>query len=76
MPRGDYSDFYKQLEGFRIMKFMGYNDMGYDFYEGDEFPEFLLRNPRTGEEVVIAISRDPEGNGGGHLFIEDVKEKL
>jgi len=72
---GDFSDYYKQLEGFRIMKFMGMNDMGESFYQGDEFPEFLLRNPRTGEEIVLAVSRDPEGNGGGFLFIEDGESK-
>jgi hypothetical protein len=34
---------------------------------GDGFPQFLISNGK--EDLVIEVSRDPEGNGGGFLFI-------
>jgi len=53
-------DYYKQLEGFKIKRFLGEDEEG--------FPEFILTKPKY-EDVKIAVSRDSEGNGGGFLFI-------
>ena len=60
-------DYYKQLEGFTIIKYMGIAE---DPYGGDGFPRFLLQK-RGYEDVMIEVSRDPEGNSGGFLFISD-----
>ena len=63
---GEFKDrYYKQLEGFKIKKFLGIDAEG--------FPEFILTKPKY-EDVKIAVSCDPEGNGGGFLFIMDTKE--
>ena len=58
---GEFKDrYYKQLEGFKIKKFLGIDAEG--------FPEFILTKPKY-EDVKIAVSSDPEGNSGGFLFI-------
>ena len=68
---GDYYDkYYKQLEGFKISKFLGITEED-DMVEG--FPRFLLTKPGF-ESVVIEVSQDPEGNGPGFLFIGDVEQ--
>jgi len=36
----------------------------------DGFPQFILTNKH--EDIMIEVSRDEEGNGGGFLFITDV----
>lgn len=66
--RGSYDDHYKQLEGFTITKFLGMSEDK----DIDAFPQFLITNGK--EELKIEVSRDPEGNGGGFLFISDVKK--
>lgn len=66
--RGSYDDHYKQLEGFTIIKFLGMSEDK----DIDAFPQFLITNGK--EELKIEVSRDPEGNGGGFLFISDVKK--
>jgi len=53
-------NYYKQLEGFRIKKFLGEDAEG--------FPEFILSKPKYAD-VKVAVSSDPEGNSGGFLFI-------
>jgi len=58
---GEFKDrYYKQLEGFKIKKFLGIDAEG--------FPEFILTKPKY-EDVKIAVSSDTEGNSGGFLFI-------
>jgi hypothetical protein len=66
--RGAYDEHYKQLEGFTIKKFLGMSEEEY----GDGFPQFIIGNGR--EDVMIEVSQDPEGNGGGFLFISEVKK--
>ena len=34
----------------------------------DPFPTFVM-TLKNGEKVTVEVSRDPEGNGGGFLFI-------
>ena len=56
----DMNEYYKQLEGFSINKYLG---------EGkDGFPKFLLKAPNY-PSVTIEVSADEEGNSGGFLFI-------
>ncbi len=63
---GEFKDrYYKQLEGFKIKKFLGIDAEG--------FPEFILTKPKY-EDVKIAVSSDPEGNYGGFLFINSAEE--
>ena len=40
--------------------------------DGDGIPQFIIGNGR--EDVMIEVSQDPEGNGGGFLFISEVKQ--
>jgi hypothetical protein len=56
------NQYYKQLIGFRIIKFKYQND-GY----GDLFPVFTVK--RDDEILELTVSQDPEGNGEGFLFI-------
>ena len=62
-------DYYGQLVGMTIIKS--------GITEGDEyeagFPFFILQ-AKDGDKVKIEVSKDEEGNGGGFLFISDVKE--
>jgi hypothetical protein len=58
--------YYGQLQGCVIEKFVGFVHEG-----GDCFPTFILRAP-NGDRLKIEVSRDPEGNGAGFLFVSDV----
>lgn len=70
MSNGNFDDYYQQLEGFKIVKYLGIEE---DDFGGDGFPRFLLKKPGYAD-IMIEVSRDPEGNGGGFLFISDPKE--
>ena len=59
------NDYYKQLEGWTVKKFLG-NDK-------DGFPQFVFKKPNE-KDLLIEVSQDPEGNGGGFLFISDLKK--
>jgi|TARA_R100001510_G_C7555156_1_gene137364 hypothetical protein len=66
-----FDDYYKQLEGYTFDKFLGVTD---EDFETDGFPQFRLT--KAGHEtIIIEVSRDPEGNGGGFLFIGGNDEK-
>jgi hypothetical protein len=54
-----WQKYYSQLEGTRIVKYLG---------DTDGFPHFLVEYP-DGEQYTIQVSRDPEGNDGGFLFL-------
>jgi len=58
-----YEEHYKPLEGFTILTYLGMSEEEH----GDGFPQFLISNGK--EDLVVEVSRDPEGNGGGFLFI-------
>ena len=63
--REDYwPDYYGQLVGGKILQFW-MNDDGY--------PSFEIAHPRFGL-LIIEVSRDPEGNDPGFLFISDGNE--
>ena len=62
-----YDDYYKQLEGFTIKKFLGMSKEK----DIDSFPQFLIGNGI--EDIMMEVSQDPEGNGGGFLFLSDIK---
>ena len=66
--RGAYDEYYEQLEGFTIKKFLGMSEEEY----GDGFPQFAISNGK--EDLMIEVSQDPEGNDGGFLFISKVKQ--
>ncbi len=70
MNNGNFDDYYAQLEGFTIKKYLGQEP---DPYGGDGFARFILTHPDS-EDIMIEVSRDPEGNGGGFLFISAVPE--
>jgi hypothetical protein len=59
-----WTKYYKDLEGATILKFMG---MNIDDDSGDGFPTYQVKFA-SGEVGEIAISQDPEGNGGGFIF--------
>ena len=60
-----WTNYYKDLEGATILKFVGMVAEGADFC--DEFPTYQVKFA-SGEVGEISISRDPEGNGGGFIF--------
>lgn len=60
-----YKNYYRQLEGAKIEKFIG---MDKDEFGGRDFPKFQVRYA-DGYLHEIVISRDEEGNGGGFLFL-------
>lgn len=55
-----WQNYYGQLEGCTIVKYVGEDEYG--------FPTLIVRYP-NGESHEVQISRDPEGNGGGFLFL-------
>ena len=59
-----WQDYYGQLVGGKILQFW-MNDDGY--------PSFEIAHPRFGL-LIIEVSRDPEGNDPGFLFISDGNE--
>ena len=61
----DMTAYYAQLIGSRIKGFR----MEQDEFVDDPWPIFTVET-ETGEELNVALSRDPEGNGGGFAFIE------
>lgn len=63
-------DHYRQLIGYKITGFT---------FDDEGFPSFVLTKRGwmekstgqavTGDQIVVQVSRDGEGNGPGHLFI-------
>jgi len=60
-----WQEYYGQLEGYKIVKF---------WMSDDGYPTFGLSHPKR-KVLVIEVSRDPEGNDPGFLFISDGKEE-
>ena len=63
----DMTFYYSQLVGFKITGFR----MEEDEFGGDPFPIFRVLSPDN-QQLQITVSQDPEGNGAGFLFIEEV----
>ena len=57
--------YYRQLEGAKIVQFLGIEE---DDFGGEGFPKFHIQFP-NGENHEVVVSQDPEGNGGGFLFL-------
>jgi len=57
--------YYKSLEGCVIEKveIVSEDDFGYP----EDWPTLTCRRP-DGEQFVVEVSKDPEGNGAGFLF--------
>ncbi len=60
-----WHDYYGQLDGAKIVRFLGMMTDEFGFGEG--FPAFEVVTS-AGEHLAIEISQDPEGNGGGFIF--------
>jgi hypothetical protein len=52
--------YYGQLEGATIVNYLGDDEYG--------FPTLMIKYP-DGNLYEVQISQDPEGNGGGFLFL-------
>jgi hypothetical protein len=64
--------YYAQLVGFKIVDFKFEHDE--DSYGGDApFPVFTLERD-DGVRVIMSLSSDEEGNGGGFAFIEETSQ--
>ena len=52
---------------------IGYKISAFKLQKEDDriFPVFLVK--KGNKAFQVAVSQDEEGNGGGHLFIEDYK---
>jgi len=57
-------NYYKQLEGFKVKKYLGESR--------DGFPQFHLTKPRY-KDVLVEVSADEEGNFGGVLFLSEME---
>lgn len=58
-----YRDYYSQLNGATIVKFLGMKEE----FASNAFPQFKVKL-KSGEEIMVEVSQDQEGNGGGFLF--------
>jgi|TARA_R100001015_G_C4531459_1_gene97757 hypothetical protein len=56
--------YFGQLKGYTITDFK--LEKEYDLI----FPVFIMK--KGGQEIKVSVSQDEEGNGGGHLFIDNV----
>jgi hypothetical protein len=61
----DYpTEYYKGLIGYQVV--------GYEYKDG--FPTLIMENMRKNDNpktISVAVSKDPEGNGEGFLFITE-----
>jgi hypothetical protein len=67
--------YYAQLVGFKIVDFKFDQDEDADedpFWRGSPFPVFTLERD-DGVRVMLSLSRDEEGNGGGFAFIDYIE---
>ena len=69
MSKLNIKKYYKQLEGAKITKFVGFNPNR----RGDDFPCFHV-TLNNGDKMKLEISSDMEGNGGGFIFQSHLKE--
>ena len=61
-----YEETYKPLIGFRITDFKTDEDE-----DNPNNPWLIFEVTRGDEKYNLVVSQDPEGNGGGFVFIED-----
>ena len=61
-----------KLDSYRkhVEPLIGFRIIGVDVEESDFDPFTVLKVQRGDEKLDLVISQDPEGNGGGYLFIE------
>ena len=61
-----------KLDSYRkhVEPLIGFRIIGVDVEESDFNPFTVLKVQRGDEKLDLVISQDPEGNGGGYLFIE------
>ena len=68
-----YNDLYKCLEGYTVVKFMGW-DSPYETDSYRKFPCFVMR--RGDDTVMCRVSRDEEMNDGGVLVFEPIEDAV
>jgi hypothetical protein len=67
--------YYRQLVGCKIVSFYFQEDE----YGARDWPVFIIQKPNSDgatfyhTELMVSLSQDEEGNGGGFAFIEDNK---
>ena len=64
--------YYEQLVGATITGYEEIDDEG--VMALDPFPSFTMTT-KEGAKLRVEVSRDPEGNGGGFLFIMNATEE-
>jgi hypothetical protein len=69
MSKLNIKKYYKQLEGAKINKFVGFNPNR----RGNDFPCFHV-TLSNGDQMKLEISSDMEGNNGGFIFQSHLKE--
>jgi hypothetical protein len=64
-----FDDYYQQLVGYKVVSYK----LDDECEDIEPFPTFILSHPKKAT-VKIEVSQDPEGNGGGFLFLEMLKK--
>ena len=64
-----FDDYYQQLIGYKIVSYK----LDDEYEDVEPFPTFILSHPKKAT-IKIDVSQDPEGNGGGFLFLEMLKK--
>ena len=62
-----FDDYYEQLIGYKIVSYK----LDDECEDIEPFPTFILSHPKKAT-IKIDVSKDPEGNGGGFLFQEQM----
>jgi hypothetical protein len=65
----DMDKYFRQLVGCKIVSFYFQEDD----YGARDWPVFIIQKPNSegGGELMVSLSQDEEGNGGGFAFIEE-----
>jgi len=66
----DMDKYFRQLVGCKIVSFYFQEN---DEYGARDWPVFIIQKPNSkgGGELMVSLSQDEEGNGGGFAFIEE-----
>lgn len=68
------TDYLTTLVDAKVVRIAAVTDDSDDWMLPDVWPVLVFEKP-DGTLLQVDVSRDPEGNGPGHLFITDITDK-